>query len=116
MAKFSGFRTFKVGQTVQDIIDYLTKGLSLSLKELQAGLTKLDFADNFESQTIQITLPAGGVEVGISHNLGVIPSKRLIVRATGSTIDDGISAWTSTAVYFKNTGGTPITATIILMR
>lgn len=116
MAKFSGFRTFKVGQTVQDIIDYLTKGLSVSLKELQAGLTKLNFADNFESQTIQITLPPGGIEVGISHNLGVIPSKRLIVRATGSTIDDGTKPWTKTVVYFRNTGVSDVTATIILMR
>lgn len=115
MAKFSGFRTFKVGQTVQDIIDYLTKGLSVSLKELQAGLTKLNFADNFESQSVEVTIPAGKT-VGVPHNLGVIPSKRLIVRATGSTIDDSTTPWTNSAVYFRNTGASELTATIILMR
>lgn len=115
MAKFSGFRTFKVGQTVQDVIDYLSKGLSISLKELQAGLTKLDLEENFESQAIQITVPAGA-EVGISHNLGVIPTKRLIVKANGSTIDDGTTPWTKKAVYFRNTGASAVTATIVLMR
>lgn len=115
MAKFSGFRTFKVGQTVQDVIQYLTQGLALSLKELQAGLTKLNFEDNFESQTVSVTIEAGD-EVGVPHNLGIVPSKRLIVRATSSTIDDGTTPWTTKAVYFRNTGASSVTATIILMR
>ena len=115
MAKFSGFRTFKVGESVEQITQYLTQGLAVSLKELQAGLTKLNFADNFESQSVTVTIPAGQT-IGIPHNLGVIPSKRLIVRATGSTIDDSVTPWTTSAVYFRNTGASELTATIILMR
>jgi hypothetical protein len=115
MAKFSGFRTLKVAQTVQDVIQYLTVGLAISLKELQAGLLKLNFEENFESQEIEVLLPAGAT-IGYSHNLGVIPSKRLIVKASGSTIDDSTTPWTTTAVFFRNSGATTVTATIILLR
>jgi hypothetical protein len=115
MARFSGFRTLKIAQSVEDIRAYLQNGLALSLKELQAGLNSLSFLDNFQSQQIDVFLPAGAT-VGVSHNLGVIPSIRLIVKANGSTIDDSLTPWTETAVYFRNTGATDITATIILMR
>lgn len=115
MAKFSGFRTFKLGKTVEEVADYLLNGLALSLKELQAGLSKLSFEDNFETQTLEVSLPAGAT-VGYSHNLGVIPSKRLIIKANGYTIDDSSTPWTKTAVYFRNSGASAITATIILMR
>lgn len=115
MAKFSGFRTFKLGKTVEEVADYLLNGLALSLKELQAGLSKLSFEENFETQTIEVILPAG-TTVAYPHNLGVIPSKRLIVKANGYTIDDGIIPWTKTVVYFRNSGASNIAATIILMR
>jgi hypothetical protein len=115
MAKFSGFRTLKTAQTVEEVIQYLTVGLSLSLRELQAGLLKLKFEENFDTQTLGVSLPAGAT-VAYPHNLGVIPSKRLIVRASGSTIDDSSTPWTDTVVYFRNSGGSTITATIILMR
>jgi hypothetical protein len=115
MAKFSGFRTLKSAQTVEEVILYLTTGLSVSLKELQAGLIRLKFDENFESQTITVSLPAGQT-VGYPHSLGVIPSKRLIVRASGSTIDDSDTPWTQNSVYFRNTGGSDMTATIVLMR
>lgn len=113
--KFSGFRTFKLGQTVEDVIDYLKNGLALSLKELQNGLTKLSLVDNFESQVITVSLPAGATQ-GYSHNLGVVPTKRVIVKADGSTLDDSTTAWTSSVVYFRNSGASTINATIILMR
>lgn len=115
MAKFSGFRTFKIGKTVEEVIEYLINGLALSLKELQAGLSKLTFEDNFQIQSIDVTLPASAT-VGYSHGLGVIPSKRLIVKASGYTIDDSTTPWTKTEVYFRNTGASTVTATIILMR
>lgn len=113
--KFSGFRTFKLGATVEDVIEYLKNGLALSLKELQNGLSKLNFADNFESQTLVVTIPASTTQ-GYTHNLGVVPSGRLIVKASGSTLDDSTNAWTSSVVYFRNTGASTVTATIILLR
>jgi hypothetical protein len=115
MAKFSGFRTLKAAQTVEEVVSYLITGLSVSLKELQAGLLRLTFEENFQAQTITVFLPAGQT-VGYPHSLGVIPSKRLIVRASGSTIDDSETPWTESAVYFRNTGGSDLTATIVLMR
>lgn len=115
MAKFSGFRTFKIGQTIEDVIDYLLNGLAISLKELQTGLSALTLEDNFQTQTLTVSIPPG-VTVGYSHNLGVIPSKRLIVKADQSTIDDSTTPWTSTTVYFRNSGGAQVNATIILMR
>lgn len=115
MAKFSGFRTLKTAQTLQEVISYLSVNLAISLKELQAGLNKLSLIENFETQVLEVTLPAGAT-TAYSHNLGVIPSKRLIVRATGSTIDDSDTPWTDTLVYFRNTGGSTVSATIILMR
>jgi hypothetical protein len=113
--KFSGFRTFKLGQTVEDVIDYLKNGLALSLKELQNGLTKLSLVDNFESQVLTISIPASST-VQYSHNLGVTPTKRLIVKADGSGLDDSTNAWTSTSVYFRNSSASTINATIIIMR
>jgi hypothetical protein len=115
MAKFSGFRTLKAAQTVEEVVLYLTTALSISLKELQAGLLRLTFEENFQAQTITVSIPAGQT-VGYPHSLGVIPSKRLIVRASGSTIDDSDTPWTQDAVYFRNTGASTISATIVLMR
>lgn len=114
MAKFSGFKTLKVAKAIEEVIDYLTVGLAISLKELQTGLQKLSFDENFESQTLELTIPVG--TTAFPHNLGVIPSKRLIVRANGATIDDSDIPWTSTAIYLRNSGASAITATIILMR
>jgi len=115
MAKFSGFRTLKTAQTIEELIQYLTTGLAVSLKELQAGLLKLTLEENFETQIIEVTIPAG-ITLTFPHNLGVIPSKRLIVRATGSTIDDSDLPWTDTTFSFRNTGASSVTAKIILMR
>ena len=46
MAKFSGFRTLKAAGTIEQIGQYLITGLNISLRELQAGLSKLSFDDN----------------------------------------------------------------------
>ena len=115
MAKFSGFRTFKIGKTVEEVISYLKEGLTISLRELQTGLAALTFEDNFQSQVLEVKIPAGQT-VGYTHNLGVIPSRRLIVKANGSTIDDSATPWTDQAVFFRNSGVSTISATIILMR
>lgn len=115
MAKFSGFRTFKTGGTSEEIVAYLTQGLSMSLRELQTGLSNLTFSDNFASQIIEVSIPAGQT-VGFSHNLGVIPSQRVILKSNGAFLDDSDTPWTSKAVYFRNTGASVITAKILLLR
>lgn len=115
MAKFSGFRTFKIGSTIEEVVQYLSSNLAVSFRELQAGLLNLSFEDNFQVQRLEVFIPAGQT-VAYPHNLGVIPSKRLIVRADGYTIDDSATPWTTSLVYFRNQGGSDINATIILMR
>lgn len=116
MAKFSGFRTFKIGSTVEDVIAYLNQGLSLSLKELQTGLANLSFADNFASQILEVTVPANST-VGFSHNLGVIPSQRVILKSTGYMIDDSDTPWTAKAFYLRNSHPTnSATVKILLLR
>lgn len=118
MAKFSGFRTFKIGNKIEEVVSYLNTNLMLSLKELQTGLSNLALDENFKSQTITVEIGVG-LTKGYSHSLGVIPSKRLIVRHSGGLIDDAsptVNPWTSETVYFRNTGSTTATATIILMR
>lgn len=114
MAKFSGFRTFKIGTTVEEVIAYLKEGLSMSLRELQTGLANLRFEENFSGQVIEVSIPAGQT-VGFSHNLGVVPTQRVILKATGS-IDDSVSPWTSKTVYFRNSGAAALTAKILLLR
>lgn len=119
MAKFSGFRTFKIGNTIEQVVSYLNTNLFISLKELQTGLSNLALDENFKSQTITVSIPASTTS-GYTHNIGSIPSKRLIVRHSGGLIDDGdptVNPWTSETVYFRNTSTTTAaTATIILMR
>lgn len=115
MAKFSGFRTFKTGETVEQAIAYLKEGLSISLRELQAGLNNLTFSDNFSGQIIDVTIPAGKT-VGFSHALGVIPTQRVILKTSGALIDDSDTPWTASAVYFRNSGASSITAKILLLR
>lgn len=114
MAKFSGFRTFKIGTTVEDVIAYLKEGLSISLREIQTGLQNLRFDENFSGQVLEVEIPAS-TTVGFSHSLGVIPTQRIILKCTGS-IDDSSTPWTSTIVYFRNSGASTLTAKILIMR
>lgn len=116
MAKFSGFRTFKLGSTVEEVVSYLSQGLSISLKELQTGLSNLSFADNFSGQILEITVPPN-TTTGFSHNLGVIPSQRVILKTTNYRIDDSDTPWTDKAFYLRN--GDPANAArvkILLLR
>lgn len=73
------------------------------------------FEANLNGQIIEnIELPAN-VNVGISHNLKMVPKYRIILRqSVGSYISDGDSDWTDRQIFLKSNIGT--TVTIILMR
>lgn len=93
------------------------KYLPEELKDLEVGLKKLDFENNFSSFEVTVTIPATS-ELKIENTLrtGKIPSKRLIVRQTGGgAIIDGTSAWTKDALYLYNTGASPATVTVIFL-
>lgn len=99
--------------------EYLRNAFTSVLRNLQTGLSQLDFLENFKSFEIRDFALPSGAEVQTPNRLGngEIPRTRLIVRQTGGgAIVDGDTAWSSDFVYLKNTGGTAATATIIFFR
>lgn len=118
--KFGALKSFKEtinAKTLQGVIQYLQEDLGKALRELSTGLSRLTLSENFESFTVQVSIPATS-EIPIRNLLtgGVTPTKRVIVRSNSSTIVDGDTAWTSKYVYLKNTGGSTATATVIFLR
>lgn len=99
--------------------EYLRNAFTSVLRNLQSGLSQLDFLENFKSFVVEdLTLPAG-TEVQIPNRLGnnEVPRWRLILRqAGGESILDGDTPWDSEFVYLKNIGASSGTATIIFFR
>ncbi len=58
--KFNQMKEFKprIGQKLEDIANYLAKELAISLRELQNGLSKLKFEDNFVCFKVEVTIAA----------------------------------------------------------
>ena len=67
------------------------------IDDLWYGIQKLNFKDNFESYTSEDLDLSSGVEAEITHNLGSIPSGRIIIKqdANATFID---SEWTKQTV------------------
>jgi len=113
--RFLGLKIFRGGDTLDDALNYLSVDLANSLRDLTTGLGRLKLLDNFEGFEAQVSFPGAG-EVAIRHNLGFVPSQRIIVRATASDIVDGDTAWSTSFVYLKKTGSGSATATVIFLR
>lgn len=126
--KFTAFKEFRgiVRKVIDDpeailqqAVDYLSIDMTKTLRELQLGLVRLNFDDNFESFTETVTIAASS-ELAIQNKLkdGIIPSKRIIVRGgTGAeNIVDGDTEWSSRFVYLKNQSLSPVTVTVIFLR
>lgn len=113
--KFLNFKLFRSGSSLEDVLQYLSLDLASGLRDIYTGLTKLSFADNFQSFRADMSF-TGAQEVTIRHNLGATPSSRIIVRATASDIVDGDSPWDENYVYMKKTGAGAATATVIFLR
>lgn len=113
--KFRSFKEFRAG-SLQDVVEYLKVHLTSTLRDLVAGLTKLTFTDNFDAFEAEVTIGAGS-EAKIRNELSTIPTKRMIVRALGSSdIIDGPTAWNKDFVYLKNNGGASATISVVFMR
>lgn len=108
-------KKFRVGSTPQEIIQYLEVFLANTLTDISTALQRLTFKDNFKSFTAQVTISAGQ-ELAIQHNLGVIPTGRLITRSSGYQVRDGDTAWTSDYIYLKNDGSSQVTLIVIILR
>lgn len=117
--RFSNFAEFKDSAqlSVQVLARYLSKELASVVRELRNGLSKLDLTNNFESFEWTGTIPASS-ELAIRNQFrdGIIPTKRIIVRATGHGVVDGDTEWTGNYVYLKNTVASAVTATVIFLK
>lgn len=125
--KFTAFKEFKreyqsggERSLTDRIISYLTVDMATTLRELQHGLTRLRFADNFDSFIVDVTVPTGGTDFAIRNRLrsGQIPTHRIILRGgSGSeSVVDGDTDWTKDFVYLKNTGGSDVAVTVGFFR
>ena len=116
MAKFSGFRQFKIEGPLETTVAYLQRALTLSLKELQTGLQNLSFQDNFDSFEVTVTISGGDLNFRVQNRLDVIPAKRIIVRSNSNQVIDGTSKWTQEYLYLGNPGLTDAEITVVFMR
>jgi hypothetical protein len=108
-------KKLRVGRTAEEIVKYLEVFLSNTLTDITTALTNLTFKDNFKSYTARVTINAGQ-ELQIQHNLGVIPSGKLILKSTGYQVRDGDTAWTSDYIYLKNEGSNAASLTVVILR
>lgn len=115
--KFPAFKEFSTRFAgLDEVIKYLRVEHTLNLKELITGLRNLTFADNFQSFEVEVDIPATS-EVAIANQFkGVIPSKRIIVKANVNTVVDGDNAWTTSYLYLKNTGATAATVKVLFLK
>lgn len=117
MAKFINFQEFKnASAELIDVVKYLSQELSGSLRDLKGGLTKLTFAENFESFEATAIIAAGAtVEIRNQLRGNIIPTKRLILRQSGGgLITDG--AWDVNYLRLVNTGASSATITVVFLR
>jgi hypothetical protein len=113
--KFTGLKLFRSGSTIEAVIQYLSVELANGLRDLYTGLSRLNFDDNFQGFTAELSF-SGANELRIRHNLGVVPTKRIILRATASDIVDGTTPWDDKYVFMRKTGSGAATATVVFLR
>lgn len=105
---------FRIGPDPKQVENYLTNGLQKSLSDISTVLRHLTFQDNFKSETFEITIDPTS-EVVLKHNLGVVPTGKLLLRQNVVTIVDGDTAWTVDEFSVKNTGAVKAVITLILL-
>jgi hypothetical protein len=101
-----------------DVVKYLSVELAQNLREIANILRNLTFSENFTSFEWSGTVPASS-EVAIRNELrGVIPSKRIIVRADtyGCYVVDGDTSWDANYVYLKNVDANDAVVTVIFLK
>jgi hypothetical protein len=116
--RFVAFKEFRqqAQATIEAVGEYLSHDLRKVLRELQAGLTKLSFDENFDSFTEVVTIAASS-EVKIRNKVrDAIPRYKIIVRDNGSGVVDGDEAWSLDFVTLKNTSASSKTVTVIFFK
>lgn len=113
--KFLGLKVYRGGDAIEDAVSYLRVDLANSLRDLSTGLSRLKLQDNFEGFMTEVIFTGAG-EVGIRHNLGYVPSMRIIVRSTVPDIVDGATPWDENFVYLSKASSGAGTATVVFLR
>jgi hypothetical protein len=101
--KFPSFKEFKNlnFDPLNEVVRYLSVDLPRNLRELSTGLKILKFAENFNSFTVEVTIPANS-ELAIRNELKKIPTERIILRSDIYQVVDGDTPWNLNYVYMKN--------------
>lgn len=86
------------------------------IREYNFTSKHLSFQSNFDCQIIYVEFEAGE-QKKVSHNLGVVPLYRVILRQQGNgVISDIPSGWTTNSIELINNGADPVIATIQIVR
>jgi len=119
--KFTFFKQLKgFGETptLPRVFEYISVDLGKILKELNIGLERLSFEDNFDGFKTDVSI-AAGAELKIRNELrDRAPTQRLILRGNDDSrnIVDGDTPWDLNFVYLKNLGAGTATATVYFLR
>jgi hypothetical protein len=97
-----------------NIANYLVD-LFVWMKDLNTGLMKLNFSDNFQAYHTESLDIASGATIQITNPLPFVPQSRLIVKQVGNgLVTDG--AWDRQVLEMINNGPDPVTVSIIFFR
>lgn len=108
------FRNLK--RMTEDLENKLVKYYNTLIDELNVGLSRLTFEDNFNAQIVEITLPAN-TEREVSHSLKVRPKYKIVLKQRGNgVIEDSTKSWDDKRIWLVNNSGNEITATIAILR
>jgi hypothetical protein len=116
---FPQFRQYRNRYSnLADAIGYLTTDLLYNFNILTTGLRKLSFSDNFAGFLVKDITITPGIEAIIANQLGEPVTQRIVVRggAGSQNIVDGDTEWTATQVSLKNTGGSPVTISVVFLK
>lgn len=103
-------------------LKYIQVDLWNWLREVSLNITKINFADNFQSFLVENLLIPAGQEVAIenqfrSRNINSIPTGRIIVRQKGdANIIDGNTDWNLSTVYLRNPSANDATVTVLFFK
>jgi hypothetical protein len=106
---------YRLGQSPERMEQYLAVQLQRTLDDITTALQRLSFKDNFKSDTQTVTIPAGTVNQAVRHSLGTVPIGKLIIKANGSSVVDGSTAWNEDNIYLSNPGASAVTLTLVIL-
>lgn len=91
-------------------LDGLNKFVNLFAADVEQALNgQLTFADNFRAQLITVIFTAANTEKQVLHTIKKVPTGYFNVGAmAATTVYDGVSSWTTSALYLKSSVATTV--------